>query len=112
MVFKMIGLERMWKNQLHDTGVHTARPRQIFVTQSRVLAEKVEEYFIKMSQALEVEWQDSHPHQLRNVESGMFDRDEEEEHNSTLPSRFSDLTDDNFPLFLTTDQVRNQYLGY
>ena len=112
MIFKMIGIERMWKNRARDIGeVADRRPRQIFITQSIVLAEKVKEYFIKMSQALEVEWQDNQTRHVRSPDLDMFDLDEEELHNSTLPGRFSDLTDDHFPLFVTSDQVCEQYIA-
>ena len=44
MVFKMIGIERMWRSLEEGITEMMPRPRQLFVTQSRILAEKVEEY--------------------------------------------------------------------
>ena len=113
MVFKMMGIERQWILQQRGAVTETQRPRQLFVTQSRVLAEKVEEYFSKVLQALEVEYQETFRHRSRGgptLGSGLFDRDEEEQHESSLPKRWSDLTDDHFPLFITSDQVSGQAL--
>ena len=70
MLFKMLGIERAWELQLsasedqvvidnQDGSGGTAlmmagltKPRQLFVTQSRVLAGKVEEYFAKLMESL------------------------------------------------------------
>ncbi len=48
MLFKMLGIENSWQ----QNRVLGPRPRQLFVTQSRMLADKVEEYFIKLLQSL------------------------------------------------------------
>ncbi|EKM60415.1 uncharacterized protein PHACADRAFT_167779 [Phanerochaete carnosa HHB-10118-sp] len=111
MVFKMIGIERMWRSLEEGLTEATPRPRQLFVTQSRVLAEKVEEYFRKMMLAVDVEGQ-AMPLSPRvdtrssgGIDFGMVDKDEEDRHRSVLPQKFSDLSDDNFPLFLTSDQL-------
>lgn len=111
MVFKMIGIERMWRSLDEGVTETMPRPRQLFVTQSRVLAEKVEEYFKKMALSVDVENQvvpQSPRVDLRppgGIDSGMVDKDEEARHRSLLPRKWSDLTDEDFPLFLTSDQV-------
>jgi len=106
MLFKMLGIEYAWK-QFPDMW---DKPRQIFVTQSRVLATKVEEYFSKLMLSLEAA---SHsPEELRkmnkNFEKEMeyIDLDDIDQWRPDLPRKFSELTDDNFPLFITYDQVR------
>lgn len=50
MLFKMLGIQRAW--QLQSAGSGMPRPRQIFVTKSPVLADKVEEYFVKLMDSL------------------------------------------------------------
>jgi len=106
MLFKMLGIEHAWK-QLPDTW---DKPRQIFVTQSRVLATKVGEYFSKLMLSLEAA---SHsPEELRemakNIEEDteLIDLDDLDQWRSDLPRRFSELTNANFPLFITYDLVR------
>ena len=49
MLFKMLGIERAW---VMHSGEDIPKPRQLFVTQSRVLAGKVEEYFLKLLDSL------------------------------------------------------------
>jgi hypothetical protein len=108
MLFKMLGIERAWK-QFPDMW---DRPRQIFVTQSRVLATKVEEYFSKLM--LSVDAASYSPNELRekakNIDKEMefIDLDDVGQWRSDLPAKFTELTDGNFPLFITYDQVGTQ----
>ncbi|KAG2128492.1 hypothetical protein BD769DRAFT_1457681, partial [Suillus cothurnatus] len=44
MLFKILGIQRAWEM----SAVDMPKPRQIFVTKSRVLATKMEEYFTKL----------------------------------------------------------------
>ena len=111
MLFKMLGIERTWDTLQGSLDDGLSRPRQIFVTQSRVLAEKVEEYYRKLTE--------SHAAAMRTVEESaqigaqkqkpedraLVDKDEEEFWRGTLPKKFSDLQDEHFPLFVTFDQV-------
>jgi hypothetical protein len=111
MLFKMLGMEQASEDLVaqHDGGIH--RPRQLFVTQSRVLAEKVQDYYEKlmMSHAAAKRTTEESlklaSKQHERQEQGLVDRDEEEFHHGTLPKQFSELQDDHFPLFLTFDQV-------
>lgn len=105
MLFKMLGIERAWK-QFPDMW---DKPRQVFVTQSRVLATKVEEYFSRL--ILSVEVASYSPEELRKMsrsiekEMQLIDLDDEILWRPDLPTKFSELNDDNFPLFITYDQV-------
>ena len=104
MLFKMLGIERAWK--LKGEGV--ARPRQVFVTQSRVLAEKVEEYFSKLIDSLatgslskeELAKLTKARKEEEELEA-LVDREDEVNWRSDLPDRFSLLKDEHFPLFIT-----------
>ena len=44
IIFKILGIERAWKNQ----GSVAPRPRQIFITKSRRLADKVEGEYVNL----------------------------------------------------------------
>jgi len=106
MLFKMLGIQRTWQ-QYPDMGPN---PRQVFITQSRVLATKVEEYFTKLMSSLEVALYS--PEELRTMEKDIeqeidfVDQDDNEQWRSDLPERFSELLDEHFPLFITYDRVR------
>jgi len=105
MLFKMLGIERAWK-QFPDMW---DKPRQIFITQSRVLATKVEEYFSKLMLSLETA--SCSPEELRKMgknaekDTELIDLDDIDQWRPDLPRRFSELTDANFPLFITYDRV-------
>jgi hypothetical protein len=105
MLFKMLGIERSWET--HKDGMQ--RPRQIFVTQSRMLASKVEEYFQKLLESLNSatgseEDMEKIAKKVRDT-ARLVDEDEEENWRGDLPTRFSDLQDEHFPLFVTYDRV-------
>lgn len=105
MLFKMLSVQRTWQ-QYPDLG---PKPRQVFVTQSRVLATKVEEYFAKLMSSLEAATYS--PEELRTIESDgeqeieFVDQDDNKQWRSDLPERFSALQDKHFPLFTTYDKV-------
>ncbi|KAG8982207.1 hypothetical protein FRB93_008303 [Tulasnella sp. JGI-2019a] len=103
MLFKMIALERAAGN----TG---DKIRQIFVTQSRVLAGRVEEYFHKLvlsSQPTKAtaEAPKGKGSTTTKPQQELLDLDDEVEDDERLPGRWSDLQDHHFPLFLTFDQL-------
>lgn len=105
MLFKMLSIQRTW--QLYpDLG---PKPRQVFVTQSRVLATKVGEYFAKLMSSLEAATYS--PEELRAIERDgeqeieFVDQDNDKQWRSDLPERFSALQDEHFPLFITYDKV-------
>jgi hypothetical protein len=110
MLFKMLGIENSWQQ---NRELRPERPRQLFVTQSRMLADKVEEYFIKLLQSLvvasrtEVGISDLLERQKNREEAGLVDQDEAQNWREDLPGRFSELQDIHFPMFITFDKVRN-----
>ncbi|KAG6867452.1 hypothetical protein C0993_002572 [Termitomyces sp. T159_Od127] len=105
----MLWIERTF--QMNSGDVH--KPRQIFVTKSRVLASKVEEYFTKLLESLKVTSQS--PEDLRKLvlakrnnqvdDDNLVDLDDEDKWRSDLPRKFSKLQDSDFPLFLTFDHL-------
>ena len=105
MLFKMLAIERTWQ-QYRDMG---PKPRQVFVTQSRILAMKVEEYFTKLMWALDAAA--CSPEELRAMDKDIeqeidfVDQDDNDQWRSDLPDGFSDLADEHFPLFITYDRV-------
>ena len=106
MLFKMLGIERAYTMFSEDF----AHPRQVFVTQSRVLVGKVEERFFKYLESLSA---GSSGHQntfqrIRNRDVDYefnIDQDDDEDWRSDLPQRYSKLEDSHFPLFITFDAV-------
>lgn len=111
MLFKMLGIERAWDVIREDLDDSVFRPRQIFVTQSRVLAEKVEEYYRKLTESHAAATRSAQESaqmgaQKQNPEDrALVDQDEEEFWRGSLPKRFSELQDEHFPLFVTFDHV-------
>ena len=107
MVFKMLGIERAWT--MHNGE---AKPRQLFVTQSRVLAGKVEEYFLKVLDSFSIASltpreiaKRAKEKQSRNEDGVLVDLDDDTRWRNDLPERFSQLDDRHFPLFITFDKV-------
>ncbi|CCO33896.1 TPR and ankyrin repeat-containing protein 1 AltName: Full=Lupus brain antigen 1 homolog [Rhizoctonia solani AG-1 IB] len=101
IVFKMIGIEKLFE-QMEEM----AKPRQVFVTQSRVLAQRVQEYYQSLV--------GDTSHKSNNLNKS--DEDEDEEHVLAdlddedasvfgLPPKYSMLEDRHFPLFVTFDQL-------
>ena len=88
MLFKMLGIEHAWK-QLPDMW---DKPHQIFVTQSRVLATKVEEYFSKLMLSLEAA--SYSPEELQRMASSiekemeLIDLDDMDQWRPDLPRKF------------------------
>lgn len=116
MLFKMLGIERAW---VMHSGEDIPKPRQLFVTQSRVLAGKVEEYFLKLLESLATASlspreiaklaKEKHSH---HEDGGLVDLDDDTNWRNDLPERFSQLEDQHFPLFITFDGVRPSRLPY
>ena len=112
MLFKMLGIERAYTQ--HSAVFSVAKPRQIFVTQSRVLATRVEEYFAKLLESLAAAKKSKE--ELREIadqkksqqegNSVLYDVDDDVTWKAGLPQKFSLLEDEHFPLFLTFERVR------
>lgn len=108
ILHKMLWIERSF--QINSGG--TINARQMFVTQSGVLAEKVQEYFNKMLESLGMSSKSAQElkaiaeeRKRRLINEELVDKDEDYDLNTALPARFSDLRDEHFPLFITFDHV-------
>jgi hypothetical protein len=108
MLFKMLRVERTY--QLCTE--RAIKPRQVFVTKSRLLAAKVGEYFEKLLNSLATG--SCSPQELKQLAKvkqtqAQLDHlvalDDIPDWRSDLPSKYSDLEDRHFPLFVTFDQV-------
>ncbi|KAJ4470931.1 hypothetical protein J3R30DRAFT_3531939 [Lentinula aciculospora] len=106
LLFKMLLVERTHKL----IGGDTPKPRQIFVTQSRILAKKVEQYFVTLGHSLIASTQsipelcETRASQRATVledDGDMIHVDDIVDWSGDLPSKFSDLRDEHFPLFMT-----------
>ena len=103
----MLGIERAHSMFSEDL----AHPRQVFITQSRVLVGKVEEHFFKYLESLNA-GSSGHQNTYQNIRNRnaddefLIDEDDNEEWRSDLPPRYSKLEDRHFPLFITFDAVR------
>ena len=112
MLFKMLGMERAWENVSNTVDGGISRPRQVFVTQSRVLAEKVEEYYKKLAEShiaatrTEQESNELGAKKEKPADRALVDQDEEELWRGSLPKKYSELGDEHFPMFVTFDHVR------
>ncbi|KAG8683036.1 hypothetical protein FRC11_014050, partial [Ceratobasidium sp. 423] len=99
IVFKMIGIEKLFEQM-----TELAKPRQVFVTQSRVLAQRVQEYY----QSLVASSSDAPSKATKSPEDEeevLADLDEEDASAFGLPPKYSMLEDRHFPLFITFDQL-------
>ena len=107
IVFKIFGIERAWQNQ----GCVGPRPRQLFITKSRLLAEKVERDYVSLLYSLSAgpdaplyvreriqRWNSRRKKMIFNPDDSGAKRDD-------LPEKYSELRDSDFPLFLTMDTV-------
>ena len=84
------------------------KPRQIFVTKSRVLATKVEGYFTKLLESLKLAdytLQELANLKPKSIQDGLVDLDDTPESQMNIPMRYSELEDKHFPLFITFDRV-------
>lgn len=111
MLFKMLGMERAWENVSNIVNGGISRPRQVFVTQSRVLAEKVEEYYKKLAQShiaatrTEQESTELGAKKEKPEDRALVDQDEEELWRGSLPKKYSELGEEHFPMFITFDHL-------
>ncbi|KAI6011661.1 hypothetical protein BKA83DRAFT_630943 [Pisolithus microcarpus] len=106
MLFKMLGIHRAW--QLDSEGSDIPRPRQIFVTKSAPLANKVGKYFVKLLESLSLAGcmlEELATLKSRYMDLGLVDNDDVPDIQSGIPQRYSELQDHHFPLFLTFDRL-------
>jgi len=103
----MFGIERAWELR----GSTGARPRQLFITKSRNLAEKVEGYFYKLIQSIFDESNtpkhiaDMLERQNARGARGLIRVSQDSGWRQDLPERYSELREEHFPLFITVDTV-------
>ncbi|SJL05193.1 uncharacterized protein ARMOST_08560 [Armillaria ostoyae] len=105
MLFKMLLIERTFRLMASDLP----RPRQVFVTKSRMLAMKVQEYFAKLAGSLGMASRSSAD--LTNLPTapqyqadlGLVDVDDIKDWRTDLPVKYSELEERHFPLFITFD---------
>lgn len=95
----MIGIEKLFQQMEEVT-----RPRQVFVTQSRVLAQRVQEYYQNLVSTTS-STSSREADQSQDDEHVLADLDDEDASAFGLPPKYSMLEDKHFPLFLTYDQV-------
>lgn len=107
IVFKIFGIERAWQIQ----GCVGPRPRQLFITKSRLLAEKVERDYVSLLYSLSA-GPDAPLYVRERIQRWntrrkkvIFNPDDTEGMRDDLPKRFSELRDSDFPLFLTMETV-------
>ncbi len=105
----MLLIERTFR--VTESGL--PHPRQIFITKSRILAKKAQEYFEKLTNSLAVASQLSvDPTNLTRVpqyqtDLGVIDVDDVVDWRTDLPRKYSELEEKHFPLFITFDSVSN-----
>ncbi|KAH9017008.1 hypothetical protein EDB85DRAFT_2017856 [Lactarius pseudohatsudake] len=107
IVFKIFGIERAWQNR----GSLGPRPRQLFITKSQLLANKVEHDYTDLLFSLSagpempqyVRERIQHWNSRRR--NKILDLDDAEGTRDDLPEKFSELQDSHFPLFITVDTL-------
>ncbi|KAG1807540.1 P-loop containing nucleoside triphosphate hydrolase protein [Suillus variegatus] len=104
MLFKILGIQRAWEM----SAVAMPKPRQIFVTKSRVLATRAEAYFTKLVESLALAGytlEELAKMKARSVQEGLVDLDDLLESQMSIPMKYSELEDKHFPLFVTFDRL-------
>ncbi|KAG1864912.1 hypothetical protein F4604DRAFT_1683323 [Suillus subluteus] len=104
MLFKILGIQRAWEL----SAIDMPKPRQIFVTKSRMLATKVEEYFTRLLESLTMAGytlQEIAKLKAQRIEDDLIDLDDAPESQMNVPARYSQLEDKHFPLFVTFDRL-------
>ncbi|KAI6140812.1 hypothetical protein BKA82DRAFT_31698 [Pisolithus tinctorius] len=108
MVFKMLGIQRAW-----EQVPRVKKPRQLFVTRFPVLAAKVEEFYTGVVESLALAGRTED--ELRNIRSQARNAEQElpqmidplnaVSYRLGTPHKYSELSDHDFPLFITFDQL-------
>ncbi|KAJ7743864.1 hypothetical protein B0H16DRAFT_1889844 [Mycena metata] len=104
MLYKMLLVEADYELAKEEVP-ETPKRRQLFVTQSRILAEKVEEHFSKLSAGYRPSEKADNLAKAKTSTFALVDIDDEVNWRSDLPKRYSELTEDHFPLFVTFDRL-------
>ncbi|KAJ7877510.1 hypothetical protein B0H13DRAFT_2053786, partial [Mycena leptocephala] len=99
MLYKMLLIEASSELSTPETR----KSRQLFVTQSRMLADKVREYFAKLLGGYQPSAISENFKAARRADRALVDV-EESDWRIDLPKKYSDLQDTDFPLFVSFDQ--------
>lgn len=105
MLYKMLLVEA----SSEPSTSPTSKSRQLFVTQSRILADKVGEHFAKLLGGYLPSAVSENIKAARRADRALVDIDEENDWRSDLPKKYSDLQDTDFPLFVSFDQVGSNF---
>ena len=105
ILYKMLGIHRAWEQ---SSGL--PKPRQVFVTKSRGLRANVEENFNNVLESLALagctrEELDERRARCAGIRNPPINRITPLESHSGTPQKFSELSDHDFPLFITFDRV-------
>ena len=92
-MYKILAGETSWAE--HPDLTDSVKPRQLFVTRSKLLAQKVEKEFEQLFEAHIFEG-DSGKEVTRSTTFP-----------PSLPAKFEELLDEDFPLFVSYEQVRD-----
>jgi len=105
---KMYGMERVWEQTAPESS---SRPRQLFVTKSKMLAKKVEQEFLSLL-SKDALLPHAPEHFINRVvryqaqsKRSIFSSDDTGLWRNDLPRKFSELQDIHFPLFISFDDV-------
>ncbi|KAK0245300.1 P-loop containing nucleoside triphosphate hydrolase protein [Armillaria nabsnona] len=102
MLFKILLIERTSQPMASDLP----RPHQVFVTKSRMLAMKVQEYFAKLAGSLAMASRtptDVPAAPQYQADLGLVDADDIVDWRTDLPAKYSELEEKHFLLFITFD---------
>jgi hypothetical protein len=88
----------------------TRKMRQLFVTQSRTLADKVGEHFAKLLGGYRPSAVSENMKAAQKADRALADREEDNDWQSDLPKKYSDLQDADFPLFVSFERVSSSIL--
>jgi hypothetical protein len=100
MLYKMLLIEA----SSEQSSPETRKSRQLFVTQSRILADKVGEHFAKLLGGYQPAAISENVKAARRADRALVDV-EESDWRADLPKKYSDLQGTDFPLFVSFDQV-------
>lgn len=99
MLFKMINMESAWYQYGGDVAL---KPRQLFVTRSQHLADRVRESFARLYETHVV---GSQPSDSDENSSWTGTNQTTIAWNSDVPDGFDELKAEHFPLFISYDKV-------
>ncbi|KAJ6544312.1 hypothetical protein B0H19DRAFT_1076434 [Mycena capillaripes] len=101
IIYKMLMVEASSELSL----CQTRKIRQIFVTQSRILADKVGEHLAKLLGGYRPSAFLENVKAAKRTDRALIDKEKDNEWRSDLPKKYSDLQDTNFPLFVSFERL-------